>query len=151
MQLGLSASHCYENLFVLGLQKSIVGLKLIKCELWNGNCSYGFIIYNILNIEIWKLFKITLLVLMAHFGCVSLYMYWFLDKGLMLIQQAFCVKLNKEQFLNLVCISFSHELEIWEKGSLPPVKYFLCWCLIAMDISLIGLYINLPCTPLIYT
>lgn len=78
----------------------VIGLKPINCELSNWHCSFGFLFFSVLNIEIWKL-KFTLLMLMTHFGCVFSLMYWFLIKAWCYYNRHFVFSLIK-QFLSLV-------------------------------------------------
>lgn len=101
-------SLLWKSVSVLGLQKwqNCHGIKPINCELWNWNCSFGFIFFCILNIEIQKLFKTyTAYVDGSFWLCIFNYVL-ISDKGLVL-WQAFCVQFNKtvsESCLQIVCL-----------------------------------------------
>lgn len=87
----------------------VTGFKPINCELWNWNCSFSFIFFCLLNIEVWMLFKL-LLMLIAHLGCIFSHMYWFLIKA-WYCNRLFVFSLIK-QFLSLVSKVLGYELEV---------------------------------------
>ena len=81
---------------------------------------------------------------MAHFGCVSSLLYWFLIKAWRYYNSHFVFNLIKE-FLSLVCKSFGCELGIQERRYIvsPEVLrcYFWCRWLMAEDSPFICLHV----------
>lgn len=80
--------------------------------------------------------KFTLLMLMAHFGCVYSLMYWFLIKAWHYYNSHFAFNLIKE-FLSLVCTSFAYELEIKERRYIVSTEVLRCyfWCRLLMVVD----------------
>lgn len=89
--------------------RHVTGFKPINCELWNWNSFFSFIFFCLLNIEVWMLFKLLLLMLMAHLGCVFSHMYWFLIKAWWYCNRLF-VQFNKMVFES--CLKSDYELDI---------------------------------------
>ena len=81
---------------------------------------------------------------MAHFGCVSSFMYWFLIKAWRYYSSHFVFNLIKE-FLSLVCKSFGCELGIKERRCIVSTEVLRCyfWCrwLMAEDSPFIHLHV----------